>query len=76
MDFIALATTWFWYVMAFAAGMLVAWLLARQFVPAQHPREAIDLAVADLRRRHAERDDEDVTQDPAGPGSTAAEVRR
>lgn len=45
MDLIALLTTWFWYVMAFAAGMLVAWLVTRQLIPARSGREAIDLAV-------------------------------
>lgn len=63
MDFIALLITWFWYVMAFGAGMLLAWLLARQFVPATHPRDAIDRAVADLRR---DSDDGEVDADDRG----------
>lgn len=38
--------TWFWYLMAFAAGMFVAWLLAVRFVVARTPDEAIDVALS------------------------------
>lgn len=48
MDFFAFLSTWFWYVMAFAAGALVAWLIARQFIRAESPQEAIEDAVDEL----------------------------
>lgn len=37
-----LLLTWFWYVMAFAAGMFVAWLLAVRFVPTRSAEEALE----------------------------------
>ncbi|MDO5627963.1 MAG: hypothetical protein Q4G43_06535 [Mobilicoccus sp.] len=67
MDLIDFLTTWFWYVMAFLAGMLVAWLVAGRYVPARSPREAIEDALA------AERDD-DVDDRPGR--ERAAEARR
>lgn len=58
MDFIAFLTTWFWYIVAFCVGGLLAWLAARQFIPAQTPREAIEHALADRDEDdHADRDD-------------------
>ena len=45
MDFFAFLSTWFWYVMAFVAGALVAWLVARQFIRAETPEEAIEDAL-------------------------------
>lgn len=61
MDFLAFLTTWFWYLMAFAAGAVIAWLVVRQFVPARTPQEAIDQAVE--RHTHglgSDRDDHDA----------------
>lgn len=55
MDFFAFLSTWFWYVMAFAAGGLVAWLVARQFIRAETPEEAIEDA---LDARFDEHDEE------------------
>lgn len=60
MDLLAFMTTWFWYVIAFCVGGLLAWLVARQFIPAQTPREAIEEALAERderpRRKAAERE--------------------
>ena len=57
MTFIAFLTTWFWYVMAFAAGALVAWLVARQVIPAESSAEAIDNALQERAARDAAGDD-------------------
>lgn len=70
MDLIAFLTTWFWYVMAFLAGMLVAWLVAGRFVPARSPREAIEQALEDERSGG-----EDESGD-ASRGARTAEARR
>lgn len=61
MDFFAFLTTWFWYVMAFAAGAVLAWLVARQFIRAESPEEAIEDA---LDARFDEDDDHDDRRDP------------
>ncbi|WP_168581193.1 channel accessory protein ArfB [Gephyromycinifex aptenodytis] len=58
---------WFWYLMAFAIGMFVAWLLAVRFVPARSPEEALAEAEA-----QADRDDYD---DEHGGARTQAHAR-
>ena len=57
MDFFAFLSPWFWYVMAFAAGALVAWLVARQFIRAESPEEAIEEALDAGSGDHDDRDD-------------------
>lgn len=78
-------TLWFWFVMAFAVGMLLAWLLVGRFVPARTPTEAIEHAVADLRepsdRSPRDRDDQRGSPEPRGsrqpaPGSNDHRVPR
>ncbi|WP_052465975.1 channel accessory protein ArfB [Mobilicoccus massiliensis] len=79
MDVLAFVTTWFWYVMAFGAGMLVAWLVARQFVPATSPAQAIERAVDEHEARSwNETDDDEAGRSPgaSGRGATAVGGRR
>lgn len=65
-----LLLTWFWYVMAFAAGMFVAWLLAVRFVPARSAEEALEAAEA-----KAERDGVDEERGGARTQAHARELK-
>lgn len=59
--------TWFWYVMAFAAGMFVAWLLAVRFVRARSAEEALEGAEAKAER--------DAIDEERGGARTQAHAR-